>query len=65
MGGAYSSKTKILVLDIDTDAYTVTGSAAKSINDYVQTLDTSDQKIIAISSAIQGATLVVTIVSGA
>ena len=42
---AYNTTTKIFILDVDSDADSVTGSAAKTINDYWQTLDATTGQV--------------------
>ena len=37
----YNTRTKVFVLDVTSAADTVTGSLAKVVNDYIQTLDST------------------------
>jgi len=46
----YNTITKVIINDISSDASSVTGSLAKEINDYIQTLDSTDNAIVDIQS---------------
>ena len=46
----YNTITKVIINDISSDASSVTGSLAKEINDYIQTLDSADNAIVDIQS---------------
>jgi hypothetical protein len=49
---AYNTITKILVVDSRDDrADSVSGSSAKTINDYIQTLDSTTNQIISINTS--------------
>ena len=43
---AYNTRTKIWILNVDASLDTVTNSTAKTINDYVQTLDETTGQIL-------------------
>jgi len=62
----YATTTKIIKGTITaTEDQSVNGSVAEAVNTYIQTLDSTDAPIIAISTAMDGGhTLTVTIVSG-
>ena len=64
--GYYVTTTKIIKGSISaTEDSSQTATVAKAVNDYIQSLDSSDSPIIAMSTAIDGGhTLTVTIVSG-
>lgn len=46
----YNTITKVIINDISSDASSVTGSLAKEVNDYIQTLDDSSGAIIDIQA---------------
>tara|TARA_R110002072_G_scaffold199473_1_gene357153 strand:- start:536 stop:733 length:198 start_codon:yes stop_codon:yes gene_type:complete len=46
----YNTITKVIINDISSDASSVTGSLAKEINDYIQTLDSTNNAIVDIQS---------------
>ena len=46
----YNTITKVIINDISTAASSVTGSLAKEINDYIQTLDDSSGAIVDIQA---------------
>jgi len=46
----YNTITKVIINDISSDASSVTDSLAKEINDYIQTLDSTDNAIVDIQS---------------
>ena len=46
----YNTITKVIINDVSSDASSVTGSLAKEINDYIQTLDSTDNAIVDIQS---------------
>lgn len=60
----YSTVTKIMNVAIDEAADSVAGSAAKEINDYIESLDSTNSPIISISHSSAGGYMSVIIVSG-
>jgi len=46
----YNTITKVIINDISPAASSVVGSLAKEINDYIQTLDSTNNAIIDIQS---------------
>ncbi len=46
----YNTITKVIINDVSSDASSVTGSLAKEINDYIQTLDSTNNAIVDIQS---------------
>ena len=46
----YNTITKVIINDISPAASSVTGSLAKEINDYIQTLDSTNNAIVDIQA---------------
>tara|TARA_R100000742_G_C4191098_1_gene23158 strand:- start:132 stop:329 length:198 start_codon:yes stop_codon:yes gene_type:complete len=47
---AYNTITKVIINDISPAASSVAGSLAKEINDYIQTLDSTNNAIVDIQA---------------
>ena len=46
----YNTITKVIINEISPEASSVTGSLAKEINDYIQTLDSTNNAIVDIQA---------------
>tara|TARA_R100001377_G_scaffold58597_1_gene35139 strand:+ start:1005 stop:1202 length:198 start_codon:yes stop_codon:yes gene_type:complete len=58
----YNTITKVIINDISPAASSVSGSLAKEINDYIQTLDSTNNAIVDIQSVKLDATRIAYIV---
>ena len=56
----FDTVTKVIINDVSPDASTVSGSLAKEINDYIETID--DAKLVATNAVMLDSTRVAYIV---
>ena len=62
--GTYSVITKVMIGDISEDAYTVSGSIAKEVTTYLNTIDTG-KTLRLFTTSVRGQQLIVTVVHDA
>ena len=58
----FDTVTKVIINDISVAASTVSGSLAKEINDYIQTLDSTNNAIVDIQAVMLDRTRVAYII---
>ena len=59
---AYNTITKVIINDVSPAASSVAGSLAKEINDYIQTLDSTNNAIVDIQAVMLDRTRVAYII---